>query len=73
PWRLVELVGRAFDLIDRLVPGRRLKLPELVELRRQRARWKPFTYPNDNAKRLLGWTPRVALSDALRDMRPAAP
>jgi 2-alkyl-3-oxoalkanoate reductase len=72
PWRLVELVGRAFDLIDRLVPGRHLKLPELVELRRQRARWKPFTYPNDDAKRLLGWTtPRVCLSDALRGMRRA--
>lgn len=69
PWRLVELIGRTFELIDRLVPGRRLKLPELVELRRQHARWKPFTYPNDHAKRLLGWTPRVALADALRDMR----
>lgn len=68
PWRLVELVGRMFDLLDRLVPGRHLKLPELVELRRQRARWKPFTYPNDEAKRLLGWTPRVSLSDALWGM-----
>jgi 2-alkyl-3-oxoalkanoate reductase len=72
PWRLVELAGRAFDLIERFTPGQRLKLPELVELRRQRARWGPFAYPNDEAKRLLGWVPRVSLSDAMPDMGQAA-
>lgn len=68
PWSVVESLGRSTDLLDRSVGDRHLKLPELAELRRQRARWKPLRYSNELAKRLLGWSPRVRLDEAVRAM-----
>ncbi len=65
PWRIIESVGRSTDLLDRQIPGRHLKLPELLELRRQRARWKPLRYTNEHAKRSLEWVPKVQMADAV--------
>ncbi len=55
PWFLVESVGRLLQLVSRRLLGGRLRLPELLDHRRQEARWKPLRYPNDRARHVLGW------------------
>ncbi len=65
PWFVLSAVGRVVDQVDRRLLGARAKLPEILELRRQQARWKPFRYSNSDAKRLLGWTPRVTMAEAV--------
>jgi 2-alkyl-3-oxoalkanoate reductase len=68
PWWVVDAVGRAVDLLDRLALGRRAKLPELLAHRRQQARWKPFRYPNAHARAVLGWSPAVDLDTGVQRM-----
>ncbi len=46
--------------------GGRLKVPSIALPEQVDARFKPFDYRNDKAKRLLGWSPRFDLEAALR-------
>jgi nucleoside-diphosphate-sugar epimerase len=68
PWFLVALLGHAAKLASKLLFKGRAKLPELLALRRQHARWKPLTYSNELAKERLGWKPEVGLREGLSDM-----
>jgi UDP-glucose 4-epimerase len=68
PWLVIYLLGHFVDLVDRVAFGRTAKLPELLALRRQKARWRPIHYSNEPAKRMLGWVPRVTLSDGVEQM-----
>ena len=66
PWRLVGAVGRAVQMASvRLLDGR-LRTPELLDHRRQEARWKPLTYPNQQAHRLLGWRSAPPVAETVR-------
>ncbi len=66
PWALVSLIGRAVAMIDTRLLGGRAKLPEFLAHIRQQARWKPLNYSNARAKQVLGWSPGVTLSEAVR-------
>jgi 2-alkyl-3-oxoalkanoate reductase len=68
PWFGVVLLGAAVSVINTVLFGGRAKLPELLDRRRQRVRWRPMTYNNEAAKRDLGWTPTVPLEVAAKIM-----
>jgi 2-alkyl-3-oxoalkanoate reductase len=68
PWVVASAIGRLLHLLSRAALGGRLKLPEVLEHRRQEARWKPLRYPNDQAKRLLGWQPTRTIDDTVRSL-----
>jgi len=68
PWWMVAGLGRAVRSVVRHGYGNRAKLPEFLDLFRQQARWKPLRYPNDAAKRLLGWSPATPLDSAIEQM-----
>lgn len=65
PWLFVAALGRAVRLMNRLAFHNRAKLPELLEYRRQQARWRPFRYSNALARNVLGWTPAVGLKEGI--------
>jgi nucleoside-diphosphate-sugar epimerase len=68
PWLGVVLLGAGVGLVNRLAFGGRAKLPEFLDSRRQRVRWKPMFYSNRAAKDLLGWSPAVPFETAVRKM-----
>ena len=41
------------------------QLPAVLTRYKSDAQWKPLRYPNDKAKRLLGWSPEVGLDEGL--------
>lgn len=65
PWPVLSAFARIAHILSWVFPGER-RLPELIATRRQDARWKPLRYSNDRAHRLLGWTPRVGMLEAIR-------
>ncbi len=73
PWTVVDALGRVIRLIDRVALGSRAKLPELLEHRRQQARWRDFTYPNALARSVLEWSPAVSLDEGIQRMIAARP
>lgn len=66
PWFGVFLLGGAVSLVNRLAFGGVAKIPELLDRRRQRVRWRPMRYCNQAAKQDLGWSPAVPLDVAVR-------
>ena len=66
PWIGVFLLGSAVSVINRMAFGGRAKLPELLDRRRQRVRWRPMNYSNSSEKKDLGWSPAVPLETAAR-------
>lgn len=65
PYRLAMAFATALDAVNRRFIGGRAKLPGIVVPARLDAQFRPLRYPNDEAKRILGWTPRVSLDAAL--------
>lgn len=65
PWLLVAMMGRMVRLLNRVAFKNRAKLPELLEYRRQQARWRPLRYSNALAKSVLDWAPSVSLKDGI--------
>jgi nucleoside-diphosphate-sugar epimerase len=68
PWFGVILLGSAVSLVNSLLFRGRAKLPEFLDRRRQRVRWRPVTYSNRAAKQDLGWSPAVPLAVAAKTM-----
>lgn len=68
PWWAFRAVGRAVHVVNRLLFSGRARLPEIIDLRRQAARWRPLNYPNVAARQGLGWRPRVGLDDGVTAM-----
>ena len=66
PWRLVDAVGRVLRTVSVRFLGGRLRTPELLDHRRQEARWKPLSYANDRAHRVLGWQSEQTLEETVR-------
>jgi nucleoside-diphosphate-sugar epimerase len=46
--------------------GSRVRLPNALSERNLEARTKPFSYSNQRAKEVLGWTPSVSVNEAVR-------
>ena len=65
PWFGVTLLGGAVSILNRVGFNGRAKLPEMLDLQRQRVRWRPLRYSNRAAKEHLGWSPRVPLAEAI--------
>jgi nucleoside-diphosphate-sugar epimerase len=65
PWFAVALLGGVVWMINRLAFGARARVPEFLDVRRQRVRWRPMRYGNRAAKQELGWRPKVPLKAAI--------
>jgi nucleoside-diphosphate-sugar epimerase len=61
----VYLIGAAVALVNRLAFNGRARLPEFLDRRRQRVRWRGLFYSNRAAKLELGWSPEVSLEAAI--------
>jgi nucleoside-diphosphate-sugar epimerase len=66
PWLVLEAVGKLLRAVSLRMLGGRLRTPELLDHRRQEARWKPLTYPNERAHRVLGWRSTQSVDEAVR-------
>ena len=66
PWVVVEGTGRALALVDRHLAGSRMKLPEVLAARRQRARWLPLEFTNSLARATLDWRPQVPIREGVQ-------
>lgn len=66
PWFGVLLLGGAVSLVNRVAFAGKAKLPEFLDFRRQRVRWRPMRYSNQLAKQDLGWSPAISLEDGAR-------
>ncbi|MEM8925235.1 MAG: NAD(P)-dependent oxidoreductase [Actinomycetota bacterium] len=65
-WPMVRAAARLLEEgNDRLVKGR-AKFPGIVVPDKLHGRFKPLHYTNAKAKRLLDWTPRYGLDEAIR-------
>jgi nucleoside-diphosphate-sugar epimerase len=69
PWFGVTLLGCAVSLVNALLFRGRAKLPEFLDRRRQRVRWRPTRYSNRAARMDLGWAPAASLEVAVRSLR----
>lgn len=67
PWLVVAAIGLAARIANRMLFGGRARLPEILDYRRQQARWKPFRYSISGSD-LLGNTRRLSLREGVRRM-----
>lgn len=65
PWLLIAGLGRMVRLLNRFAFRNRAKLPELLEYKRQQARWRPLRYSNKLAKTALDWSPKVGFEEGI--------
>ncbi len=65
PLPIMQGVAKVGAFINRRAFEGRAKLPSIALPDQVDARFKPFRYSNEKAKRLLGWTPRYSLDEAL--------
>ena len=65
PYAAWRAVAKVADQVSARRYGGRVKLPGLLNAQKLEARFKPLRYSNAAAKRILGWQPRVGLSEAL--------
>ncbi|MCP3989409.1 MAG: NAD(P)-dependent oxidoreductase [Actinomycetia bacterium] len=65
PWFAMQA---AADLLDRgndIVVGGRAKFPGFIVPDRLHARFKPLRFTNAKVKRIMGWSPRYAMAEAI--------
>jgi 2-alkyl-3-oxoalkanoate reductase len=65
PYTVLRALAQSASLTNKLVFGNRAKIPGLLLPAQVEERAKPLRYPNDKAKRVLGWTPRYSLTEAI--------
>ena len=65
PWPVVNAMASLLDRGNDLLLDGRAKFPGIVVPDRLHARFKPLSYTNEKARRLLGWTPSVSLGGAI--------
>lgn len=68
PYAFVRALGGAAWLASRLFFGGRARLPEMLDLPRQEARWRNLRYPTTQAKSRLSWTECTRLNEGLNSM-----
>jgi hypothetical protein len=68
-WRLLGATGSSLQRVSRHWRGGRLRVPEILDRLRHGGGRRPLTYPNDRARRPLGWltarSPAETIADAL--------
>ncbi|MDH3301049.1 MAG: NAD(P)-dependent oxidoreductase [Acidimicrobiia bacterium] len=65
PWPAMNAATTILKKANGWFVGGRAKFPGIAVPDRLHARFKPLRYTNAKAKRLLGWTPRYGLGEAL--------
>ncbi len=65
PWAVVRTAAGALAKGNELLLDGRAKFPGIAVPDRLHARFKPLRYTNAKAKRLLGWSPRYQLTEAI--------
>lgn len=65
PYVAVRALGWAAWLASRLFFGGKARLPEMLDLPRQQARWRNLRYSADQAKAMLGWREATPLQDGI--------
>ncbi len=65
PWPAMRVAADLLDRANNLALGGRAKFPGIIVPERLHARFKPLSYTNAKAKRLLGWRPRFMTSEAI--------
>ncbi len=68
PWWSVAAIGHGVRGVNALFFKGNAKLPEFLALHRQKAQWKNLRYSNAKAKRLLGWTPKISITEGVAQM-----
>lgn len=68
PYALVRALGGAAWLASRLFFRGKARLPEMLDLPRQEARWRNLRYPAAQAKSRLGWTEFTRLDEGIRSI-----
>lgn len=66
PYRVARAGADLLALVNRRCFAGRAKFPAFVVPAKLDSQYRPLRYPNDRAKRVLGWKPRHSLDDALR-------
>ena len=66
PYALVRALGGAAWLASRLFFGGKARLPEMLDLPRQQARWRNLRYPAAQARARLGWTETTRLAEGIK-------
>lgn len=65
PYWMVLALGSSARVASKLWFGGRARLPELLDLPRQRVRWRPLRYANAFARQKLGVQQRVSLQEGV--------
>ena len=65
PYRVASAAAELLAFANRRLVGGRAKFPGVVVPATLDAQYRPLRYPNDVAKRVLGWQPRWTLDEAL--------
>lgn len=68
PYWAVRVLGGAARLASVVFFAGKARLPETLDLARQRVRWRNLRYPNDAAVGALGPTQRVSLEQGIRSL-----
>ncbi|HEY9881007.1 MAG TPA: NAD(P)-dependent oxidoreductase [Leptolyngbyaceae cyanobacterium] len=64
-WGIMKLIAGTAWFVNQQFLGGKARLPGILVPAKLNARFKPFRYSNDLAKKYLQWTPRYTLEQAL--------
>jgi hypothetical protein len=65
PYSVAMALVRAGHAFARVLLGAQMHLPGILTPRTFAVRFKPFEYPMDHARRVLGWKPPVSFPEAM--------
>ncbi|AFY56277.1 nucleoside-diphosphate-sugar epimerase [Rivularia sp. PCC 7116] len=65
-WSLMRLLSRSAWFSNKMLFLGKLKLPGIFVPAKLEARFKPFQYSNQNARKVLNWQPLYSLDEALK-------
>jgi 2-alkyl-3-oxoalkanoate reductase len=68
PYFAVLFLGLSAWIASRLFFKGSAKLPEMLDLPRQRVRWRPLRYPNLHSKQALGWHQQLTLDEGVKTL-----
>lgn len=72
-WPLMQGMAQAAWFVRQKLLGGKAKLPGILVPAQLNARFKPLQFPNERAKKLLGWSPQYSLEEAVQRSYSAQP